>query len=128
MKYDPDRKVIFIVEDNELHQMYLDHYLGRDHQMEVFAFGSGEECLENLGKDPDVIILDYYLEGMSGLETLRAIRECRPDIPVAIVSGQPEEEIRRMLLEQGAWKYVQKNHDSMQGLIQAIDDLLDDQK
>ncbi len=125
MKYDPDRKVIFIVDDNDLHVMYLDYYLGRDNEIEVVPFESGETCLENLARNPDVIILDYYLSGINGLKTLQAIKQLKPEIPVAVVTGQIDAEIAAALLENGAFKYVQKNHESMQELVTSIDQLLD---
>lgn len=120
--------MIFIVEDNELHLMYLDYYLGRDNEIAVIPFESGEDCLANLGRNPDVVILDYYLSGsISGLETLQAIKRLHPEIPVAVVSGQPDEAVKESLLESGAFMYVHKNHESMQELITAIDRLLDQQ-
>lgn len=107
--------------------MYLDYYLGRDNEIAVVPFETGEACLANLERNPDVIILDYYLSGINGLETLKAIKRLKPEIPVAVVSGQLDPLVREELLATGAFQYVQKNHVSMQELILSVDRLLDDE-
>jgi CheY-like chemotaxis protein len=38
---------------------------------------SGEECLNSLSWNPDVIILDHYLPGINGVETLKTIKEIK---------------------------------------------------
>lgn len=54
-------KKIFIVDDNEMLSMALEDYLTRRVDHEVMTFTTGEECMENITEDPDVIILDYNL-------------------------------------------------------------------
>jgi CheY-like chemotaxis protein len=65
----------------------------------VETFATGELCLENLSHKPDVIILDYHLNGidknaMNGIETLDKIKTLNPDIPVVMLSSR----IKLMLL------------------------------
>ena len=52
-----------------------------DFKIETYA--TGELCIENLSHNPDVIILDYHLDGidkqaMNGIETLDKIKEYQP--------------------------------------------------
>ena len=61
---------VFVVEDNELYSLMIDHKLKDIGNYHITTFTSGEDCLKNLYLEPDVIILDYYLTGMTGLETL----------------------------------------------------------
>lgn len=53
------------------------------------AASSGTQALEILSDDPiiDLVILDMMMPGMNGAQTLRAIREIHPELPVIISSG-----------------------------------------
>ncbi len=58
----------------------------------------------------DIILLDYYLPGLHGLDALKLIRSINRDIPVIIVSGILNEESAFELLNLGANDYVLKNN------------------
>ena len=58
----------------------LEDYLTRETPHQVQKFGTGEECLKHLHQQPDVIILDYYLntvskEAANGMEILKSIKK-----------------------------------------------------
>jgi DNA-binding NtrC family response regulator len=58
---------------------------------ELCFYTKGEKCLEDLHKNPSVIILDYNLEGeMNGLDTLQEIRKHDPSVYVILFSNQKE--------------------------------------
>ncbi|MGD8589695.1 MAG: EAL domain-containing protein [Chromatiales bacterium] len=57
----------------------------------------------------DVIVLDYYLPGLDGLQVLKIIRQERGlDLPVVIVTGQGNEEVAAEVLRQGVTDYLVK--------------------
>ena len=63
--------------------------LGASRGWRTFVAAGGEEALGGLGETrPDVITLDVMLPGIDGLETLRRLKEVRPDLPVIMLSGQ----------------------------------------
>src|SRR5688572_7040595 len=84
---------IFLVDDDavflkSLEIQFLDH---ADFIIEKFATGEG--CIASLSNNPDVIILDYHLDGidknaMNGIEALDKIKSINPDIPVIMLSSQ----------------------------------------
>jgi two-component system OmpR family response regulator len=84
---------LFLVDDDVVFLKSLEiDFLGRaDFAIETFA--TGELCMESLSHNPDVIILDYHLDGidknaMNGMETLDKIKAFNPDIPVVMLSSQ----------------------------------------
>jgi CheY-like chemotaxis protein len=60
---------------------------------------------------PDVVLLDYYLPGMSGAEVLAILRRDHPAIPVVMVTANQDEPTARKTLDLGAFDYVRKPFD-----------------
>lgn len=59
----------------------------------------------------DVAITDLKMPGMSGLETLAALRQIDPSLPVIIASGFLDEEVAVECLSLGALAYIRKPFD-----------------
>ena len=70
--------LIFVVEDNKVYNKLIVNYLKSNKYVNVEAFYSGEECLKNIEKGPDIIIQDYLLEGMNGIEVLKRVKKVSP--------------------------------------------------
>ncbi len=52
---------------------------------------TGQEAIDAVrSKNPDVIVLDYMLPGMNGVETLKEIRKLNKDVPVIIFTAYPD--------------------------------------
>ena len=88
---------------------FLDH---GDFSIETFV--SGEDCIANLSNKPDVIILDYLLDGtnvnaMNGIDTLDKILAFDPTIPVIILSAQDSIEVAVNCMHHHAIDYVVKS-------------------
>lgn len=60
---------------------------------EVLEAQNGYEGLENLEKRPDIILLDMKMPGLSGIETLRKLRERNATVPVILVTAYQELEM-----------------------------------
>jgi two-component system OmpR family response regulator len=105
---------LFLVDDDALFLKsleieFLDH---ADFTIETYA--TGEQCIKNLSHNPDVIILDYMLDGvvedaMNGIETLDKIKEFNPDIPVVMLSSQDKIEVAINCMHHKAFDYVVKS-------------------
>lgn len=66
---------------------------------------------------PDLVLLDYMMPGMNGLEVLRTIKEKFPDIAVIFFTGMGSEDIAVRAMKAGAADYMMKpfrNHDLLE--------------
>jgi two-component system nitrogen regulation response regulator NtrX len=75
----------------------------------VETVSSGEECLEFVQTKPvDLILLDVWLPGMDGMETLRRLRETEPSPMVVMISGHANIESAVRATKLGAFDFVEK--------------------
>jgi two-component system OmpR family response regulator len=58
--------------------------------------------------EPNVVLLDLQMPGMSGLQVLDHLRRDHPHIPVVVVTGNTDVEVARTTLIRGAFDYVHK--------------------
>lgn len=111
---DGSRKIL-LVEDNEDNRFFLEELVKRIGFDPVSA-STGEDGLE-IFKRGDVqfaaILLDLHMPGMGGLNTLKAIRECKKEsgsapIPVFILTADVRDKIREECLAHGADGFISK--------------------
>ena len=105
---------IFLVDDDAVFLKFLEIELIQLADFIIETYTSGESCIENLGHNPDVIIMDYHLEGinknaMNGIETLDKIRALSYQIPVIMLSSSDEMEVISDSLDHRALDYVLKS-------------------
>ena len=95
---------------------------------ELINFNSAEEAIKNLYLKPDIIILDYYLEGMDGMKALKTLRQKNIDVPVIVLSSQKNIQTAIDVLEAGAKKYFTKKELKTKDLIQTIGKFFNERK
>lgn len=83
---------LFIVDDNEFYSNLLQQKLTTNTNFKVYRFNTGEKCLENLSLRPNLIILDFHLDGkypnaQKGDVIYTKIKEQAPDTEVIILSS-----------------------------------------
>jgi len=105
---------IFLVDDDALYLKLLEIELLEHGDFDIQTYSTGELCLENLKNNPDVIILDYELNGidkkaMNGLDILDKIKAYNPLIPVVMLSSQDKIEIAINCMHHKAFDYVVKS-------------------
>lgn len=118
-------KKIFIVDDDEMLTMAMSDYLTRDTPHKISIFHTGEECVKHISENPDVIILDYYLntvksDAANGLEVLEAIREHLPNTRFIMLSSQESYGIAARTIGKGAEQYVIKGEDAFEKISKMI--------
>lgn len=114
---------IFVVEDDEWYRELLAYNLELNPDYQIFKFATANECLKNLGKQPDVITLDYRLPDMAGDEVLQRIKDFNPDIEVIIISEQENIETAVGLLKMGAYDYLVKAKDIRDRLLNVVNNI-----
>src|SRR5215204_1683286 len=73
------------------------------------AVATGEECLKALGRRAyGCILLDVWLPGIDGLETLKQLREAGSDAAVVIISGHGNIETAVRATKLGAFDFIEK--------------------
>jgi two-component system, OmpR family, response regulator len=105
---------LFLVDDDAVSSKMLEIELMHSADFEIERYATGELCVANLANYPDVIILDYNLNGidknaMDGLMTLDKIKAFNSDIPVVMLSAQDEIEVAVDCMHHRAYDYVVKN-------------------
>lgn len=109
-----NRIKLFLVDDDALFLKSLEIEFKQHADFTIDTFATGELCLQHLENNPDVIILDYHLDGidknaMNGLETLDKIKVINPDIPVVMLSSQDKIDIAITCMHHRAFDYVVKS-------------------
>lgn len=112
-----DKIKLFLVDDDVVYLKMLQIELLEHADFDIETYVTGEDCLTHLSNDPDVIILDYYLNGidkdaMNGIETLKKIKMIDSRIPVVMLSSQDKIEIAIDCMHSGAIDYVVKSETS----------------
>lgn len=103
------RRILLVDDDESL--LYLATRLLERQGFEVSDFPSGEDALAALRADPsgfDLLVSDYNMPGMSGLDLARKARALRADLPVVVVSGFIDEKLREQAGAAGVWELVFK--------------------
>ena len=130
----PENKIkLFLVDDDVVFLRSLEIEFLQHGDFVIETFVSGELCLQNIAHAPDIIILDYLLDGtdknaINGLETLDKIRVINPDIPVIMLSAQDKIEVAVNCMHHKAYDYVVKSETAFMRLQKIITSLFHYQK
>ncbi|MBS0000340.1 MAG: response regulator [Cyclobacteriaceae bacterium] len=122
---------IFLVEDDVYYAEFIRGSLTGKGFQDIRIFSSAELCLDEIRKNniPSLIIVDYYLPGMNGLELYSAIKKDHPAVQMIFLSSNTDANLVLDLVKKGIRKYVIKNDHviaSLMALIQENDDLFID--
>jgi len=120
--------LIFLVDDDAVFLRLLEIEFLEHADFAIETYLTGEQCVAQLSHEPDVIILDYLLDGveknvMNGIETLDKIKAYNPAIPVIMLSAQDKIEVAINCMHHAAYDYVVKSETAfmrLQKIITAI--------
>jgi DNA-binding NtrC family response regulator len=121
-----DAKIkLFLVDDDAVFLKLLAIEFLQHADFEIQTFPTGERCLAQLANEPDVIILDYHLDGivktaLNGIDTLDKIKAYNPDIPVIMLSAQDNIDVAVSCMHHRAFDYVVKSETAFMRLQKII--------
>lgn len=121
-------KKIFIVDDDLMLTEALSDYLTRQIPHNVHAFHTGEDCLKHLHEQPEVIILDYYLntvhkDAANGMEILQAIKKYDPNIHIIMLTSQEKYGVAMQTILKGAEQYVIKDEAAFEKVARMLSEM-----
>ena len=101
---------ILIADDHAVLRGGLKQILALEFPGAIFGeAGTYQETMTQVDKEPwDVLVLDIFMPGRSGLDALREIEVSKPELPVLVLSSAPEEQMAPRVLRAGAAGYLNK--------------------
>jgi DNA-binding NarL/FixJ family response regulator len=112
---------VLLVEDNEVFREALELLLDlRDDIEIVAAVGAGHDAVPAVREhDPDVVVMDYRLPGIDGVQATRAIREVSPSVAVVVLTASANLREMDALREAGAVACLSKDQE-LDAIVAAI--------
>ncbi len=120
---------IILVDDDFIFLEMLKESLVDNSDYNIVSFQSGEECINHMHLNPDVIVLDYYLNSenpnaKNGLDILKEIHNINPQAKVIILSGQEDGNLVYDFVRENATNYVVKDDSAFENVKTAIGDII----
>lgn len=124
---------LFLVDDDVVFLKSLEIEFLHHGDFVIETFETGELCIAKLSDKPDIIILDYHLDGIdkkaiNGIETLDRIKNYNAEIPVIMLSSQDKIEVAISCMHHKSFDYVVKSETAFVRLQKIIDTIFHYQK
>lgn len=105
-----DEKILIVDDDPSVRSLLLEFL--RAKKFTVIEASSGAEAIEKVKlENPALVLLDVTMPGMSGIETLKKIREFNQEIGVVMATANEDEDTAKKAAELGSYQYVLKPFD-----------------
>ncbi|ODU00456.1 MAG: nitrogen regulation protein NR(I) [Thiobacillus sp. SCN 63-1177] len=112
----PKRTCVWIIDDDRSIRWVLEKALLRE-DIPCMTFGSASDALRELERSqPDAVLSDIRMPGVSGLELLQALRERLPKVPVIVMTAYSDLDSAVAAFQGGAFEYLPKPFDVDQAL------------
>jgi two-component system, OmpR family, response regulator len=125
MMTDQTKIKLFLVDDDALFLKSLEIEFLQHADFIIETYATGELCIQHLSHNPDVIFLDYHLDGIdknaiNGIETLDKIKAINPGIAVVMLSSQDKIDVAINCMRHLAFDYVVKSETAFMRLQKII--------
>jgi response regulator of citrate/malate metabolism len=115
-----DNLNFFIVDDDPFSAAIFRQYLIFEGYKQIHVFNNGNDCLESLDEEPDVIILDHFMSPLNGIDVLTRVMERKPGIYVIYVSSGNDASLISSSLQKGAFCYIVKGENELDLMIKEL--------
>jgi len=116
-------KRILVVEDDEGYRMLLNDAL-TDAGFAVLLAKSGEEALEKVKENPDLVLLDHMLPGLPGVEILKTIRRrddaWSKEVPIYMLTQKSDLNTVANAMEAGISGYLVKSGEELSRIVDTV--------
>lgn len=112
------KALIYIVDDDPIYGSTIKKILNVKNYENVDLFSDGDSCIENLKNKPDLVILDFSLETLNGLDVLRLIKKIQPKTKVVFLTSlNKDDELEKICKHEGAAGFFHKDQEGINELI-----------
>ncbi len=112
---------IFIVEDDPFFGELVKSKITNEGYANSILIGSSQAFMNRLLEMPDVVIMDFNIDKLNGIDLLRKVKSVNPNIHVIFLSGQEEMSVAINSLKYGAYDYLEKNEASLNKLTHLLE-------
>ena len=101
--------LILIADDSQEIRSFLEDILTKLGGFQVKSVGDGMSALSLARElEPAVVITDFQMPGLGGMDLIRRLKHDRPDLPLILMTGESSESTAIEALRSGAWNYLSK--------------------
>ena len=109
---EPETRILIVDDDSDHNNLQKDAVLKSSGDCSVVQAFGPDECLRVVAESSfDLIILDYTLPDMNGLELMGRIKDMGLDVPILMVTGHGDESVAVEAMKHGACDYLAKTSD-----------------
>ena len=99
---------VLLIDDEQAQRISLERFLKRRGYV-VHAAASGEEALDIVQRETiDLVLTDFRMPGLTGLDVLERVKELNPDIEVVVLTAYGNVDDAVAIMKQGAYDYLSK--------------------
>jgi len=121
-------KLIFFVDDEPMFINLMEYTFKCRNGYAIKTFNSGEECLESMHLNPDLAVVDFFLNCgdscMTGMDLVKEIKKTNPSTLLVFLSGNDDDAVINEAKALGVEKYILKDGYFIDNLIECISRIL----
>ena len=114
---------IYVVDDDPFCLATYDKHLRAQGYKHITCFLAGQEFLQRLSDEPDIVLLDHDLGDMTGLDLLTEIKNFNSNIFVIFASARQQHDIAAASLKNGAFDYIIKDDNVLEHITLTLNKL-----
>jgi DNA-binding response OmpR family regulator len=99
----PSYRILIVEDQREISRLLHSALATLEYAMEIVEIPSGEEAILDSSRNlVDLLVTDYRLPGISGVELMAKVRRYRPGVKVILITGMTDPKVRKEVAEAGA--------------------------